>query len=61
MLVIRFPVEQMINLPGMNDLNPYEEINNKLKLIKKLGYGFHNFENFKLQSLLTWDFGINCP
>jgi transposase len=41
-------------------MNPYEEINNKLKLIKKkLGYGFHKFENFKLQRLLTWHFGIN--
>ncbi len=60
MLVIRFSVEQMINLPRMNNMNPYEEINNKLKLIKKkLGYGFHKFENFKLQRLLTWHFGIN--
>ena len=24
-----------------------EEINNKLKLIKKLGYGFRHFENFR--------------
>nr|WP_308189133.1 transposase [Nostoc mirabile] len=40
------------------DLSPYEGINNKLKLIKILSYSFHNFENFKLQSLLTWYFGI---
>lgn len=36
-----------------------EGINNKLKLIKRLGYGFRNFENFKLRSLLTWHFRIN--
>jgi transposase len=35
-----------------------EGINNKLKLIKRLGYGFRNFENFNF-SLLTWPFGIN--
>ena len=61
MLVIIFPVEQMINLPRMNGLNTYEVINNQLKLIQKLGYGFNSFENFKLQSLLTWHFGINYP
>lgn len=33
-----------------------EGINNKLKLIKRRGYGFRNFENFQLRSLLTWDF-----
>jgi transposase len=26
-----------------------EGINNKLKLIKRLGYGFSNFDNFKLR------------
>ncbi len=36
-----------------------EGINNKLKLIKRLGYGFRNFENFKLRSLLTWHFTAN--
>ncbi|HLP88831.1 MAG TPA: transposase, partial [Nostocaceae cyanobacterium] len=38
-----------------------EGINNKLKLIKRLGYGFRNFENFRLRSLLTWHFSINEP
>ncbi len=33
-----------------------EGINNKLKLIKRSGYGFKNFENFKLRSLLNWHF-----
>lgn len=32
--MIRFSVEQMINLPRMNNMNPHEGINNKLKLIK---------------------------
>lgn len=38
-----------------------EGINNKLKLIKKLGYGFRNFSNFRLRSLLNWHFSINSP
>ncbi len=33
-----------------------EGINNKLKLIKRRGYGFRNFENFRLRSFLTWEF-----
>lgn len=33
-----------------------EGINNKLKLIKRSGYGFNNFENFKIRSLLSWCF-----
>jgi transposase len=36
-----------------------EGINNKLKLIKRLGYGFRNFSNFRLRSLLNWHFSIN--
>ncbi|MBC6481620.1 MAG: transposase [Hormoscilla sp. GM7CHS1pb] len=31
-----------------------EGINNRLKLIKRKGYGFRNFENFRLRSLLSW-------
>jgi len=31
-----------------------EGINNKLKLIKRSGYGFRNFDNFKLRGLLPW-------
>lgn len=38
-----------------------EGINNKLKLIKKLGYGFRNFNNFRLRSLLNWNFTANSP
>ena len=33
-----------------------EGINNKLKLIKRSGYGFKNFENFRLRCLLNWHF-----
>ena len=31
-----------------------EGINNKLKLIKRRGYGFRNFDNFSLRCFLTW-------
>jgi transposase len=33
-----------------------EGINNKLKLIKRRGYGFRNFENFSLRCFITWHF-----
>ena len=33
-----------------------EGINNKLKLIKRSGYGFRNFENFQSPCLLNWHF-----
>jgi len=33
-----------------------EGINNKLKLIKRRAFGFRNFDNFQLRSLLTWQF-----
>jgi transposase len=36
-----------------------EGINNKLKLIKRLGYGFRNFENFKLRCLMCWHFDFD--
>jgi transposase len=31
-----------------------EGINNKLKLIKRSGYGFANFDNFQLRCLICW-------
>ena len=31
-----------------------EGINNKIKLIKRSGYGFRNFENFQMRCLLNW-------
>lgn len=36
-----------------------EGINNKLKLIKRSGYGFRNFENFQLRCLICWHLTIN--
>ena len=33
-----------------------EGINNKLKLIKRSGYGFRNFERFRLRCLICWRF-----
>jgi transposase len=35
-----------------------EGINNRLKLIKRLGYGFRNFENFSLRCLICWHLDI---
>jgi transposase len=35
-----------------------EGINNKLKLLKRLGYGFRNFANFRLRCLLSWHFSV---
>ena len=31
-----------------------EGIHNKLKLIKRLGYGFRNFTNFEQRCLICW-------
>ena len=36
-----------------------EGINNRLKLIKRLGYGFRNFENFRLRCLMCWHLDID--
>ena len=36
-----------------------EGINNRLKLIKRLGYGFRNFENFRLRCLMCWHLSIS--
>ena len=36
-----------------------EGINNKLKLIKRRGYGFRNFDNFSLRCFLTWLFPVS--
>jgi len=33
-----------------------EGINNKIKLIKRSGYGFRNFDNFRVRCLLNWHF-----
>jgi transposase len=36
-----------------------EGLNNRLKLIKRLGYGFRNFDNFRLRCLMCWHLDIN--
>eukprot|EP00210_Caulerpa_lentillifera_P009628 g9184.t1 len=36
-----------------------EGLNNRLKLIKRLGYGFRNFENFRLRCLMCWHLDID--
>lgn len=36
-----------------------EGINNKLKLIKRSGYGFRSFENFQLRCLICWYLGTS--
>ncbi len=36
-----------------------EGINNKLKLIKRSGFGFRNFRNFEIRALLSWHYDIN--
>ncbi|ATS18606.1 hypothetical protein BRW62_07385 [Parathermosynechococcus lividus PCC 6715] len=36
-----------------------EGINNKLKLIKRSGYGFRNFDNFQLRCLICWHLAID--
>ncbi|MEH1934429.1 MAG: ISL3 family transposase [Nostoc sp.] len=36
-----------------------EGINNKLKLIKRSGFGFRNFRNFEIRALLSWHYDID--
>lgn len=36
-----------------------EGINNRLKLIKRSGYGFRNFDNFQLRCLICWHLDVN--
>jgi transposase len=36
-----------------------EGINNKLKLIKRSGFGFRNFHNFEMRALLSWHYPID--
>lgn len=37
-----------------------EGINNKIKLIKRSGYGFRNFENFQLRCLICWHLDVSA-
>jgi hypothetical protein len=36
-----------------------EGINNKLKLLKRCGFGFRNFNNFEIRALLFWHYPNN--
>ncbi len=36
-----------------------EGINNKLKVIKRVAYGFRNFLNFRLRCLMCWHYQAN--
>ncbi len=36
-----------------------EGINNKLKLIKRAGYGFRNFDNFQMRCLMCWHLAVS--
>ncbi|MGB6300657.1 MAG: ISL3 family transposase [Rivularia sp. (in: cyanobacteria)] len=61
-----FPVSQKTIIRWLDEVVAYfdngtssgvvEGINNKLKLIKRSGYGFRNFENFRTRCLLNWNF-----
>ena len=61
-----FPVSQKTIIRWLDEVIAYfdnfttngvvEGINNKLKLIKRSGYGFRNFDNFKARCLLNWNF-----
>lgn len=61
-----FPVSQKTIIRWLDEVIAYfdngttsgvvEGINNKLKLIKRSGYGFRNFDNFRIRCLLNWNF-----
>ncbi len=59
--IVRWFGEIVGYFDGRTTSGPVEGINNKLKLIKRLGYGFRNFSTFRLRSLLNWHFTINSP
>lgn len=59
--IVRWFGEIVGYFDGKTTSGTVEGINNKLKLIKRLGYGFRNFSNFRLRSLLNWHFTINSP
>lgn len=59
--MVRWFAEVVGYFDGKTTSGTVEGINNKLKLIKRLGYGFRNFSNFRLRSLLNWHFSIDSP
>jgi len=59
--IVRWRSEVVGYFDGRTTSGTVEGINNKLKPIKRLGYGFRNFNNFRLRSLLNWYFTVNSP
>jgi transposase len=59
--IVRWRSEVVGYFDGRTTSGTVEGINNKLKLIERLGYGFRNFNNFRLRSLLNWYFTVNSP
>ena len=46
-------VRQDLQLPlGQGDQRPTEALNNLVKRIKRIGFGFRNFENYRIRALL---------
>ncbi|MTJ47239.1 ISL3 family transposase [Dolichospermum sp. UHCC 0259] len=54
--IIRWYQEIIAYFDNRTTSGTVEGINNKLKLIKRSGYGFKNFENFRIRCLLNWHF-----
>jgi transposase len=52
--MIRWFAEIIAYFDNRTTSGAVEGINNKLKLIKRSGYGFRNFENFRIRCLLSW-------
>ncbi len=52
--IIRWPGEILGYFKNRTTQGIVEGINNKLKLIKRKAYGFKNFDNFRLRSLLSF-------
>ncbi len=54
--IIRWFAEIIPYFKNRTTQGAVEGINNKLKLIKRKGFGFRNFDNFRLRSLLSFHF-----
>ncbi|MDJ0716997.1 MAG: transposase [Prochloraceae cyanobacterium] len=54
--IIRWFAEIIPYFKNRTTQAPVEGINKKLKLIKRKGFGFRNFDNFRLRSLLSFHF-----
>ena len=54
--IIRWCQEIIAYFDNRTTSGTVEGINNKLKLIKRSGYGFKNFESFRIRCLLNWHF-----